>query len=132
MDSFSPPKEEVIKVIKEPSALSLFLKENLKLLIFSSFLFIGLVWLFVYVTNLTSYSEEIRIATGFVISIALFLINYIKKFDGNKATSFILSSYITGLLSLLFGSVVLDVIPQTVAIVISLIYISFGLSYVNK
>ena len=109
------------KVPRTPSPVELFLKNNLKLLIFASFLVIGIVWLFVYVTSLSELSKELRVLAGFGVSVALISTAHVKKFTGNRAIALILVGYVVGLLVLLFGTIVLGVIPQLLTILMRLL-----------
>lgn len=116
-----------IKPVKESNEIVKFVKDNVLLLTFSSFVFIGLVWLFVYISSLSNFSNEVRVIAGFVISLLLIGFPYVRKVKDNVNIILTLTGYIIGLLVILFGTIYLEVISQYLAIVISLGYISYGI-----
>lgn len=116
----------------EKEGLGKFIKENIKLVIYSSFVLIGIVWLFVYISSLIGYSENAKIIGGFIVSVGLILYRMLRKTSLHTQSIFSLCGYIVGLLTLLYGAVLEPVISTPSAIVISLIYISYGAVEMNR
>lgn len=105
--------------------------------VFMVILVLGVLWGLKLVSDYGYLSDSVKIVAGFVLSVGLAILAFLmeKKSIGSPAITMVLyaGTFIIGILTTAAGAILYDVLGLTIALVIAIVYIAYGvaISYVK-